>query len=80
MVSKNARKSKFEMKDLRPAKRILKIDIFRDRKRGTLSLSQTDYVQKVLKTFEMLESKSVSTPIPSHYKLNLQKGQAQMLS
>ena len=30
---KNALKSEFKMKDLRPAKRILGIDIFRDRKR-----------------------------------------------
>ena len=45
------------MKDLGPTKRILRIDIFRDRKRGILSLSQAGYVQKVLKTFGMLESK-----------------------
>ena len=70
---KDALKSEFEMKDLGPAKRILGIDIFRDRKKGILFLSQADYVQKVLKTFGMLKSKSVSTPIPSHYKLKSAK-------
>ena len=71
---KIALNSEFEMKDLGPAKRILGIDIYRDRKRGILSLSQADYIQKVLKTFGMLESKQVSTPIPSHYKLKSVKG------
>ena len=70
---KNALKSEFEMKDLGAAKRILGIDIFRDRKRGILTLSQSKYIQKVLKEFGMLEYKSVSTPIPSHVKLKSSK-------
>ena len=67
-------KSKFEMKDLGVAKRILGIDILRDRKKGTLSLTQTGYVQMVLKEFGMLDAKSVSTSIPSYYKLKYAKG------
>ena len=34
-------KSEFEMKDLGAAKRILRIDIIKDRKKGTLTLSQS---------------------------------------
>ena len=66
---KNALKSEFEMKDLGATKRILGIDIFRDRNRGILTLSQAGYIQEVLKEFGMMESKSVSTQVSSHYKL-----------
>ena len=76
---KEAFKSEFEMKDLRAAKRILGIDILRDKKKDTLSLTQIGYVQIVLKEFGMLNAKVVfakvvSTPIPSHYKLKSAKG------
>ena len=71
---KNAHKSEFDMKDLGSAKRILEIDISRDRRKGTLTQSQAGYIQKVLREFGILESKVVSTPIPSHYKLKSAKG------
>ena len=71
---KKALNSEFEMKDLGAAKKILGIDISRDRKKGILSLSQKEYVQKVLREFGMLDAKVVSTPIPSHYKLKTVKG------
>ena len=60
---KEALKTEFEMKDLRATKRILGIDIVRDKKKGVLLLNQTRYIQKVLKDFGMLSVKSVSTPI-----------------
>lgn len=41
---------RFEMKDLGDAKRILGMDIIRDRRRGTLWLTQQDYISKVLKS------------------------------
>ena len=62
------------MKNLGPAKRILGIDILRDRKRGVLSLNQTRNIQMVLKEFGILSAKFVSTPIPSHYKIKSSKG------
>lgn len=40
--------SRFDMKDLGPARRILGMDIERDREGGVLTLSQTGYVKKVL--------------------------------
>ena len=49
------------MKDLGAASRILWMDIIRDRKKGTLKLSQRKYLQKVLETFNMEESRAVVT-------------------
>ena len=41
----------FEMKDLGAAKKILGMEIRRDRKAGKLSLSQKGYLEKVLERF-----------------------------
>ena len=43
----------FAMKDLGAAKQILGMKICRDRKNRTLTLSQADYVEKVLQCFSM---------------------------
>ena len=61
----------FEMKDLGEAKKILGMEISRDRKLGRLCLSQKEYLRKVLKRFGMNEkSKPVSTPLAPHFKLS----------
>jgi hypothetical protein len=62
--------SEFEMKDLGAAKKILGMEITRDRKSGLLFLSQHGYIQKVLHCFNMHDSKPVSTPIAPHFKLS----------
>ena len=59
----------FEMKDLGDAKRILGMDIIRNREEGTLWLSQTDYVKRVLKSFNMDNVKAAATPLSQHFKL-----------
>ena len=59
----------FAMKDLGPAKQILGMRITRDRANGTLKLSQTEYVKKILSRFSMDEAKPVSTPLGSHFRL-----------
>ena len=65
--------SEFDMKDLGHAKKILGMDIKRNRKEGTMFLSQGSYVKKIVKTFGMSTCKSVMTPLASHFKLsNLQ--------
>ncbi|KAH9782190.1 Integrase catalytic domain-containing protein [Citrus sinensis] len=65
--------SEFDMKDLGHAKKILGMDIKRNRKEGTMFLSQGSYVKKIVKTFGMSACKSVITPLASHFKLsNLQ--------
>jgi hypothetical protein len=62
--------SEFEMKDLGATKKILGMEITRDRKSGLLFLSQHGYIQKVLRHFNMHDSKPVSTPIAPHFKLS----------
>ena len=51
----------FAMKDLGAAKQILGMRIIRDKANGTLKLSQSEYVKKVLSRFNMNEAKPVST-------------------
>ena len=54
--------SEFEMKDLGDAKKILGMEIVRDRQAGTLSISQEGYLLKVLGDFGMDRAKTVNTP------------------
>ena len=58
------------MKDLGAAKQILGMRIIRDKANGTLKLSQSEYVKKVLSRFNTNEAKPVSTPLGSHFKLS----------
>jgi len=62
--------SKFEMKDLGEAKKILGMEIERDRKSDKISLTQKGYLQKVLQSFNInSDTKSVSTLLAPHFKL-----------
>jgi len=71
----NALKSKlnatFDMKDLGEASHILGMRIVRKRDKKVLFLSQSDYIDKVLKRFNMEKGKMLSTPFPSYVKLSL---------
>ena len=58
------------MKDLGATKQILGMRIIRDKANGTLKLSQSKYVKKVLNRFNMNEAKPVSTPLGRHFKLS----------
>ncbi|KAG8485491.1 hypothetical protein CXB51_021304 [Gossypium anomalum] len=60
----------FEMKDLGPAKKILGIEILRDRKTSKLYLSQKGYIEKLLCRFNMRSAKPVSTPLAAHFRLS----------
>ncbi|KAG8501467.1 hypothetical protein CXB51_003773 [Gossypium anomalum] len=60
----------FEMKDLGPAKKILRMEILRDRKASKLYLSQKGYIEKVLCRFNMQSAKPVSTPLAAHFRLS----------
>ena len=44
--------------------------IITNKANGTLKLSQSEYVKKVLSRFNMNEAKLVSTPLDSHFKLS----------
>ncbi|KAG8483625.1 hypothetical protein CXB51_023496 [Gossypium anomalum] len=60
----------FEMKYLGPAKKILGMEILRDRKVSKLYLSQKGYIEKVLCRFNMQSVKPVSTPLAAHFRLS----------
>ena len=61
---------KFAMKDLGPARHILRMKISRHRAQRQLLLSQTDYIGRVLERFNMQSAKSASTPLPIHLRLS----------
>nr|GEX69890.1 retrovirus-related Pol polyprotein from transposon TNT 1-94 [Tanacetum cinerariifolium] len=62
--------NEFDMKYLGAAKRILGMKIRRNRKMGKRTLSQTDYISKVLKKFNIISCKPVPTPLAPHLKLS----------
>ena len=59
----------FEMKDLRPARKILSMKILQDKAKGLLHLSQGGYIPKVLERFGMKEAKSVALPLIEYFRL-----------
>jgi hypothetical protein len=60
----------FDMKDLGPVKKILVMEIQRDRRAGTLFLSQKSYIEKVPEKYNLSNCKIVATPFASHFKLS----------
>jgi len=62
--------SAFEMKDLGAAKRILGMEISKDRPNRKLFLSQKEFSGKVIRRFGMEKAKIVSTPLATHFKLS----------
>jgi hypothetical protein len=60
----------FDMRDLGTAKKILGMEIRRDRDAKKLRLSQAGYVKKVLERFSMENAKPVSTPLANHFRLS----------
>lgn len=68
--TKEMLKQEFEIRDLGDAKKILGIEIKRNRDKGLIKLQQTAYIDKVLAAFRMESSKVVSTPMASHFRLS----------
>ncbi|KAH9733955.1 Integrase catalytic domain-containing protein [Citrus sinensis] len=63
--------SEFEMKDLGDAQRIRGIEIHRDKKNGSVWLTQKSYLKKVLERFGMdNKTKPVCTLLAPHFKLS----------
>ena len=61
---------KFEIKDLGEAKKVLSIEINRDRESCKVSLTQKEHLKKVLQKFNINDNtNSVSTPLAPHFKL-----------
>ena len=61
---------KFQMTELGEMKKILGIRIERDRKQGTLTMSQGHYINIILAQFNMSTAHPVSTPLHKMIKLN----------
>src|ERR1041384_994474 len=68
---KESLKSSFSMKDLSEAAYILGIKIYRDRSRRLIGLSQSTYIDKVLKRFNMHEAKKGF--LPASHGIHLRK-------
>ena len=60
----------FDMEDLGLAKKILGMQIMRDNQREVLQLSQVEYINRVLQRFNMGNTKPMSTPLASHFRLS----------
>ncbi|GKE17155.1 retrotransposon protein, putative, ty1-copia subclass, partial [Tanacetum coccineum] len=69
--TKGLLRKEFNMKKLGPARKILGIEIVRDRGSRTLKVSQSRYVQKILNNYRMDNGKSVSVPLGAHFKVSL---------
>ena len=69
MCQKKLAKS-FAMKDLGAVKQILGMRITRDMKNRKLTLSQGEYIEKVLKRIRMQNAKPVSTSLAINFKLS----------
>lgn len=67
---KRSLSAEFEMKDLGHAKKILGMEITRKRHDRILILKQSAYIEKLVTRFAMHNSKSVSVPLASHFKLS----------
>nr|GFA94759.1 retrovirus-related Pol polyprotein from transposon TNT 1-94 [Tanacetum cinerariifolium] len=61
----------FDMKELWEAKKILGMEIIRDRSRKILRVSQSGYVSKILNNFKIENGKLVQIPLGGHFKLSL---------
>ncbi|KAL0433578.1 UNVERIFIED_CONTAM: Retrovirus-related Pol polyprotein from transposon TNT 1-94 [Sesamum latifolium] len=62
--------TQFSMKDMGEASYILGIKIYRDRSRKMLGLTQSSYIEKVLKRFKMENSKQEFLPMRHGIKLS----------
>ncbi|KAJ4705025.1 Retrovirus-related Pol polyprotein from transposon TNT 1-94 [Melia azedarach] len=61
----------FEMKDLGAARKILGMEIYRDRSKKKLFLSHKGYIQKILSRFGMFTTKPIDTPSAANAHLSV---------
>jgi hypothetical protein len=62
--------ARFEMKDLGEAKYVLGLQITRNRRTRTLSLSQSGYIRRLLERYGMSSCNNAPTPLPTGLKLS----------
>ncbi|CAM8990660.1 unnamed protein product [Rhodiola kirilowii] len=66
-VLKSQLSSEFDMKDLRKAKKILGMVIYRDRSKCFLKLHQRPYLEKIVSKFSSLDCKPMQVPLAPHF-------------
>ncbi|GJX92245.1 retrotransposon protein, putative, ty1-copia subclass [Tanacetum coccineum] len=69
--TKSLLKKEFDMKELGEAKKILGMEIIKDRSRKILRVSQSRYVSNILNNFRIDNGKSITMPLGEHFKLSL---------
>nr|GEU57110.1 hypothetical protein [Tanacetum cinerariifolium] len=69
--TKSLLKKEFDMKDLGKAKKIIGMEIVRDRCRKILKVSQFRYISKILNNFRIDNEKSVKMPLGWNFKLSI---------
>ncbi|GKC26415.1 retrovirus-related pol polyprotein from transposon TNT 1-94 [Tanacetum coccineum] len=69
--TKSLLKKEFDMKELGEAKKILSMEIVKDRSRKILRVSRSEYISKILNNFRIDNGKSVKMPLGGHFKLSL---------
>jgi hypothetical protein len=68
--AEEALKSRYEVKVIGEPALLLGIQITRDREQQTISLSQSQYIHRILKRFDMEKANPVSTPMDINVKLH----------
>lgn len=61
---------KYKCKDLKEVKSFVGVDISRDRKSGTMSLSSRGFIDKILHRFNMQDSRPCKTPMPEGLQMD----------
>ncbi|GJW77490.1 retrotransposon protein, putative, ty1-copia subclass [Tanacetum coccineum] len=69
--TKSLLKKEFDMKQTAETKKILGMEIVKDRSRKILRVSQSGYVSKILNNFRIDNGKLVQMPLGGHFKLSL---------
>ena len=59
----------FKMINLGPCKYYLGMQITQDQSSGTIQLDQTEYIKRILQTFQMTSSKPIVTPMEQELQL-----------
>lgn len=67
-------KSKFMMKNIGNGKKVLGMEIERNRQKGCLWISQEGYLRRAVSNFHMDQAKSVATSMGAHFSLKSAAG------
>ena len=65
--------NQFEITDLGEPNKLIGIEITRDKENGTLTISQTKYIEAILEKYGLENANSVSTPLDPNIKLEPQQ-------